>query len=139
MEAHFTVEEAAESLGVSTRTIYSYLKEGKLSGRKKGNRLHIPKKEVEQIKAPSIQYNPETQIVIERTEYEELAHAKAVKQDYEMLRKNYDGLLVKLGQLEAEVRFTKEENQKLLEDMRYRKQAKNPWWKRMLGYGKLQE
>jgi hypothetical protein len=47
----------------------------------------------------------------------------------ELFRK-HEGLQVKLGQLEAEVKFTKEESQKLLEDKNFREQKKS-WWKRL--------
>jgi len=110
-ENTLTVEDAAVELNVSTRTVYAYLKEGKLKAKKHGKRLHILKASIDRLKAPTFQFDPTKQVVLIRTDY--------------------DGLLVKLGQLEAEVRLVREENQRLLVDMRFRDQKKIPWWKRI--------
>ena len=131
MKGLFTVDEAAEKLGVTSRTIYSYLKDGKLSSRKEGKRLHIPAGDIEKLQSPTVTYDPQKNNVIDRGEYEELIRAKTALKDLENLRHQHDGLLVKLGQLEAEVRFTREENQKLLSDLNFRDEKKLPWWKRV--------
>jgi len=128
MKEHFTVEQAAEFLDVSTRTIYSYVKDGKISARKIANKLHLSKKDVEQLKAPAVAYNPATQVAIDKSEYESLVQAKAAKQELEKLRQEHSGLLVRLGQLETEVRFAKDENQRLLADLRFRDKPKVKWW-----------
>lgn len=43
---YFTAPEAEEKLGVTRNTLYTWLKNGTIKGRKLGNKWLIPKKEV---------------------------------------------------------------------------------------------
>jgi excisionase family DNA binding protein len=112
-EREFTIQEAATELGFTVRTIHKYIASGKLPSLKKNNRVLIPAEAVEGMKRSScpVHHDHERQVIVDRNEYEALLH-------------RHEGLLIKMGQLEAEVRFTRQENQKLLEDLRTREEKK---------------
>ncbi len=108
-----TPRQAAKALGVTKRTVFNYIRKGKLTSRKEGRRVFIPIAEIEQLrmklsletmnkassfpeKAPpesetsssgsiAFQFDPSQQLIIERREYE--------------------ALLVRLGHLENELKF----------------------------------
>lgn len=49
----YTVQETAELLGVTTRTILTYLKEGKLTGRKIGGKWKMTEEELRRFMSPA--------------------------------------------------------------------------------------
>jgi excisionase family DNA binding protein len=106
-----TTKEASRLLGVSTRTIFTYIKEGKLTPRKERNKTLLLLDEVESIRKEASQrfsIDPLKHIVLEQEKYE--------------------GMLIRLAQLEERNRFLTSQldtQTKLLEDRR-------PWWKRFL-------
>ena len=58
MPEMMTVKEVAEALRLSDQTIWRYVKEGKLSGRKVGRRYLIPVEDVEALREPKRQPPP---------------------------------------------------------------------------------
>jgi excisionase family DNA binding protein len=64
----FTRQESADYLGVSTKTISKYVKQGKLSARYEkgptGEALFLDKGEVEALKEAQVAYKPATQISV---------------------------------------------------------------------------
>jgi len=50
VKRHYTILEAALTVGVPERTVYSLLREGKIKGFKRGGRWIIPRKEVGKIR-----------------------------------------------------------------------------------------
>jgi excisionase family DNA binding protein len=130
-----TVNEAASILEVSTRTIYTYFEAKKLKPVKDGRRVFIEAQEVENLKEASRipSYDPAKHVILDRSEYEAILqrlpdHENQLvldRKSHEELLQKHEGLLVRLGQLEAEKRFL-EGHIKLIEDKRPR-----PWWRRI--------
>ena len=127
-----TIQEAAEALGVTTRTVFNYIKNQKLKAFKMDGRTLIPSKEVFALSgddgSPLAGWNPETHVILERKHYESLldSHGKLLKLQDEAVR-NASEMGFRIGQLETEKRGL-EGQVKLLEDLRERK----PWWRRVL-------
>ena len=55
MPVMMTVKEVATALRLSDQTVWSYVKKGKLSGRKVGRQYLIPAEEVEALREPERQ------------------------------------------------------------------------------------
>lgn len=126
-----TPRQAARALGVTTRTIFNYIKAGKLIARKEGKRVFIPIAEIEKFrqeyfsekekisqKLPEMpRQNQEISMPLQETfvtgainfHFDPLRHIIVE-------RSHYEGLLTRLGQYESEM--------KLLKDDR-------PWWKKI--------
>ncbi len=67
MKSFYTVEEAASRLGIHSKTLLRYLKEGTVEGHKLGGKWRIPASAVGQ-SAPTEAKQPTTTITIEATE-----------------------------------------------------------------------
>lgn len=125
---HITTAEAAQILGVSTRSVQLYAKQGKLTSRKgaKGENLFLLEeiddlaKEREMTISPSSEvspkvfaYDPEKQVVIS-------------KEHFAMLSRNHEETLRHVAELGFRIGQLEEEKRRLLEDRR-------PWWKKIFG------
>lgn len=51
-KAFYSVEEVAETLGVSTKTVYRHLRSGRIRARKLGSLWLVPKREIESLLNP---------------------------------------------------------------------------------------
>jgi hypothetical protein len=113
MTGHWlTIKETCLDLGVSEKTVRRYIGKGLLEAKKTEGKYFISEQSIrhfDQVKEGSLDINmsnfdPTKHLVIERQEYQ--------------------GLLVRLGQLEAENKFLKDNEQKLIEDRR-------SWWRKL--------
>ena len=99
---HCTVAEAAEHLSVSERTLWNWIKKGRIQAIRDDNGTRIPLSEIQKRKAPTT--IPDSMILVDREAYEKLLHQMGE-------------MGFRIGQLETEKR------QLLLEDRR-------SWWRR---------
>ncbi len=95
------VQVASKALKVSTKTVQRWIKEGKISSIKEGNRVFIPTDDIRTIiqekqdKEQDIHLNKNSHVQTQRTE-------KGQNEDIVQVNRNhYEGLLTRLGQLEA--------------------------------------
>lgn len=126
-----TPRQAAKALGVTTRTIFNYIKAGKLKARKEEKRVFIPIAEIEKFRQEnSLEKEKSDQNLLEMSRQSQEISTPAsetfitgtISFHFDPLRhiiverSHYEGLLTRLGQYESEM--------KLLKDDR-------PWWKKI--------
>lgn len=101
-QKYYTGKEVAEMLGVTTRTIRNYLKEGKLKGTKFGGRWNFTQADIDDyIQHEEQQYKSDSEISFEGHEHFNLE----VEQHYEnaeLLEQGIEKVLAIMNQLIAE-------------------------------------
>ena len=101
-QTYYTGKEVAEMLGVTTRTIRNYLKEGKLKGTKFGGRWNFTQADIDDyIQQEEQQYKSDSDISFEGHEHFNLE----VEQHYEnleLLEQGIEKVLAIMNQLIAE-------------------------------------
>lgn len=116
-QEHVSVAEAAGILGISQRTVWNWLKAGKLKGEKIEGKTMIPVELVlSQKENEGVAYNPETHVLIDRSAFD------AIMRELQASREMASQHGYKIGQIETEKRHL-EEHIRLIED-------KRPWWRR---------
>ena len=130
-----TIQEAARQLNVSERTVHRYLSKGFLEAKKIDGKIYIPEESArhfDRAKTDIIDTN--------MTAFDPMQHVILSRQEYQ-------GILTRLSQLEAERIYliehketssaqTQELKNKEAEVVRLHealKFARLPWWKRMFG------
>lgn len=126
-----TPRQAAKALNVTPRTIFNYIKQGKLTSRKevKGNRVFIPIDEIEKMRMKATIENEKSPKKFPEppqadNEISSPGAETTIKFQYDpskhliVERNHYEGLLTKLGHYELEVKMLKDER---------------PWWRRFWG------
>lgn len=128
-----TPKQAAKALSVTSRTIFNYIKSGKLSSRKDGRRIFIPIDEIEKLRMENEDEKenfhlkvPETAISVDAisSQQDEIFMKGSINFQFDpakhivVERNHYEGLLTRLGQMESEVKLLKDER---------------PWWKKLFG------
>ncbi|MBW2061939.1 MAG: helix-turn-helix domain-containing protein [Deltaproteobacteria bacterium] len=116
-ESLVSINEGARILEVSRRTIYTYVKENKLSLVKKKNRSFLKRDEISQFK--------ESRISTERRKKPGPPRQVSFDPDKYVLieKKHYEGLLIRLAQLATEAGNLTEKKIFLLEDLRRKKEG----------------
>ena len=90
-----TIQEAAKALHVDRKTIYRWIEKGLLSKVKEGNKTLVIMEEVKAICDKGISQD------VTKLEADSVTNTNIVTLD----RPHYEGLLIKLGQFEAERRY----------------------------------
>ena len=122
-----TPRQAAKALAVTTRTVFNYIKKGKLTSRKDGTRVFIPIDEIEQMRMKAHIENGKAPQKFPETppgDHEISSPGAETTINFQfdpsrhliVERSHYEGLLTKLGHYEMEVKLLKDER---------------PWWKRI--------
>jgi len=138
-EGYFDIKQAAEKLGISTRTVRRYIKTGRLSAHK----VKSPYGEVWVIPEEEVNTAQEiTDVVSVKREYDvkdlALAINQYLNQRDKKLDKKLDQIMARLDRMEQLViereKRLKERDQKLMECIRKiqgKDQQKKPWWKKI--------
>ena len=93
-----TIQVAAKALNVTPKTVHQWLRTGTLTRVKDGNRTYILMDEVRALRQNRVT-NPKGEVITFETKNEQVTN-----QGYDMVpikREHYEGLLTRLGQLEA--------------------------------------
>lgn len=93
-----TIQVAAKAIGVTPKTIHQWLRKGTLSKVKEGNRTYILMDEIRALRQDKVT-NQKSEVITSEVKQEQVTN-----QGYNMVpikREHYEGLLTKLGQLEA--------------------------------------
>ncbi len=137
-----TIQEAAKTLHIDRKTIYRWIEKGLLSKVKEGNKTLVILEEVKTICDKGMSQD------VTKLEADSVTNANIVTLD----RPHYEGLLIKLGQFEAERRYLleykenlkakdkelSETKERLIEAEQRAKELEvevsmliRPWWKRL--------
>ncbi len=137
-----TIQEAAKALHIDRKTIYRWIEKGLLSKVKEGNKTFVILEEVKTICDKGMSQDAT------KLEADSVANTNIVTLD----RPHYEGLLIKLGQFEAERRYLLEykegleakdkelskTKERLIEAEQRAKELEaevsrliRPWWKRI--------
>lgn len=116
-----TVQVAAKALGVHEKSVHRYIAKGLLTRIRDGNRTYVPLAQVvhlrnEQKQSGQGQVTDKIEGVPKDGNKVSVTKTATVTID----RDHYEGILIRIGQLEAENKTLKNENQKLIEDMKFR-------------------
>jgi len=93
-----TIQVAAKALNVTPKTVHQWLRTGTLTRVKDGNRTYILMDEVRALRQARVT-NPKSEVITFEAKNEQVTN-----QGYDMVpikREHYEGLLTRLGQLEA--------------------------------------
>lgn len=142
-----TVMVAAKALKVSVKTIQRWIKSGKIQSIREDNRVFIP---VDEIRA-RLQEKADV-LDIDQDKKEDVRTIKGQSEDKNpdvipIERTHYEGLLTRLGQLEAkqelliEYKTNMENKDRLIADQQTEidrlrtelERARVPWWRKILG------
>ena len=101
-QTYYTGKEVAEMLGVTTRTIRNYLKEGKLKGTKFGGRWNFTQADIDDyIQQEEQQYKSDSDISFEGHEHFNL-EVEQHHENLELLEQGIEKVLAIMNQLIAE-------------------------------------
>lgn len=134
-EEYFSIEKAAERLGVSSATVRRRIKKGELQAIKKhgpyGDQYYIPAEEIK-----TAQMITNVVPVVNQLNAMELAEtiSAAIRRENEELHKELRDLRQELAELKMRMEDREEERDlRLIGKLREAlEQKKQPWWKRLL-------
>lgn len=129
--------QAAKALGVTKRTVFNYVRKGKLKSRKEGHRVFIPIAEIENMrmklsietmnKPPS--FPEKAQLESETSISGSISFQFDPSQQLIVERREYEALLVRLGHLENELKFlTHEPESGKREETKTWAMTPKMWW-----------